>query len=780
MAEHELNRAPSGAFARIKQPENLAVLGLLLLILSTSVSGITIALIDQDWFTLWRTLFFGLLLGWLLAIFRKPIWVAALTVLIAGILYILLFPGGIIGKAVNTAIEFGHLLPVFWNSFRGGDVDLSPLASLLQDLFASTWNIVTRVHAWLITLVAGQPNFDPVPAPLIWNALVWLIAAWAGWVVEARRDSLLAALPAIFLSLETLAYGHRKPFVIYVMLGSLLLLLAVLQQSRRRDVWDEASVAYPARKGWQITNAALLITIGLVLFSAFASSLSTQRIQEWIDGHQGSDSGLAKSLGVAPGETAAPDAFTVLRNVGLPQSHLVGSGPELSKRVIMKITVENLNSLPRSMQTSPFYWRAFTYDRYTGYGWRSSTTQQSPYKADQLLQSTRKPGYILIQQQVQPAEDLGVAVYAAGEPLMVNLKSEAAWRSNEDLFGVRLDQSAAYQADSEIPFVDEPTLRAAGQKYPDWVRERYLLLPTEVPDRVRALAIELTAPERTPYDRVRVIESYLRTFPYTLDVSAPPLGRDVADYFLFDLKKGYCDYYATSMVVLARAGGIPARLVIGYANGTYDSNSKQFVVTEADAHSWVEVYFPNIGWVTFEPTSSRPRLNQEDKIPAALQFTPPLTSPQNEVGLRVLRVLLGGLALASLLGISWIVFREVRLNYLEEQVVATEIYRRMRRYSTFLGVSSGLGDTPYEFTALLNDRLSRLSLKTDFIPQLIHDLQSLMDKIVQVLYCPSRLKTARNADVLQKWRSLRRKLWLVWMLERWKALASRFGLKRSL
>jgi hypothetical protein len=109
MAEHELNRAPLGAFARIKQTENLAVLGLLLLILSASVSGITIALIDQDWFTLWRTLFFGLLLGWLLAIFRKPIWVTALTILAVGILYILLFPGGIIGKVADTAFEFGHL-----------------------------------------------------------------------------------------------------------------------------------------------------------------------------------------------------------------------------------------------------------------------------------------------------------------------------------------------------------------------------------------------------------------------------------------------------------------------------------------------------------------------------------------------------------------------------------------------------------------------------------------------------------------------------------------------
>jgi hypothetical protein len=141
-----------------------------------------------------------------------------------------------------------------------------------------------------------------------------------------------------------------------------------------------------------------------------------------------------------------------------------------------------------------------------------------------------------------------------------------------------------------------------------------------------------------------------------------------------------------------------------------------------------------------------------------------------------LSILLGGLALAGLLGITWIVFQEIRLNNLAEQTIAAEIYRRIRRYSTFLGVSSGLSNTPYEFIALLNDRLRRLSLD----PQIIPDLQSLMDQVVQILYCPSLPRTAGNPDVLQKWKSLRWKLWLVWILERGKALASSFRLKQSL
>ncbi|MBK8796669.1 MAG: transglutaminase domain-containing protein [Anaerolineales bacterium] len=123
------------------------------------------------------------------------------------------------------------------------------------------------------------------------------------------------------------------------------------------------------------------------------------------------------------------------------------------------------------------------------------------------------------------------------------------------------------------------------------------------------------------------MERYLRTFPY--DLSVPPLPEavtDVADYFLFDLQRGYCDYYATSFVVLARAAGIPARFVTGFTSGAWNPTEQVWTVTEANAHSWPEVYFPAVGWVPFEPTAGRPELTRlgvtrsADNLPA-----PPLT-----------------------------------------------------------------------------------------------------------------------------------------------------------
>ncbi|HNG20294.1 MAG TPA: transglutaminase-like domain-containing protein, partial [Candidatus Obscuribacter sp.] len=85
-------------------------------------------------------------------------------------------------------------------------------------------------------------------------------------------------------------------------------------------------------------------------------------------------------------------------------------------------------------------------------------------------------------------------------------------------------------------------------------------------------------------------------------ITAPPPDKDPLEYFLFEIKEGYCDYYASAMATMLRSVGIPARTASGYAEGTFDEESKVFFVTAADAHTWVEVYFPEYGWVEFEPT----------------------------------------------------------------------------------------------------------------------------------------------------------------------------------
>lgn len=133
---------------------------------------------------------------------------------------------------------------------------------------------------------------------------------------------------------------------------------------------------------------------------------------------------------------------------------------------------------------------------------------------------------------------------------------------------------------------------------------KYLQLPETLPGRVRDLAVEITSSANNDYDRAKAIEEYLsKNYEYTLKPGDTPEDRDFVDYFLFDLKKGYCTYYASAMTVLARSIGIPTRYVEGYALPR-ESTSGIYKVRNKQAHAWVEVYFEGFGWMTFEPTAS--------------------------------------------------------------------------------------------------------------------------------------------------------------------------------
>ncbi|MCL2857164.1 MAG: transglutaminase domain-containing protein [Oscillospiraceae bacterium] len=131
----------------------------------------------------------------------------------------------------------------------------------------------------------------------------------------------------------------------------------------------------------------------------------------------------------------------------------------------------------------------------------------------------------------------------------------------------------------------------------------FLQLPDTLPDRVGDLAREITAGAQTNYDRLRMIESYLADFPYTLEAMTLPEGEDFVDHFLFTAREGYCVHYASAMVVMARTLGIPARFVEGFITPELRAGDNRFWVTNRQAHAWVEAYFPGFGWAMFEPTA---------------------------------------------------------------------------------------------------------------------------------------------------------------------------------
>lgn len=178
----------------------------------------------------------------------------------------------------------------------------------------------------------------------------------------------------------------------------------------------------------------------------------------------------------------------------------------------------------------------------------------------------------------------------------VTVKRTAGGEANDPYVVTSLQTSA-----------DEADLRSAGTGYPDWVTSQYLQLPSTVTARTVDLTNTVAGGASSQYDQARTIERYLReSIAYDLDVGLPPSGADIVDYVLFEEPRGYCEHYATSMTVMLRILGIPARTVVGYFPAEFDQQVDGFLYRQENAHAWTEAFFPGYGWIRFEPTAAQP------------------------------------------------------------------------------------------------------------------------------------------------------------------------------
>lgn len=265
------------------------------------------------------------------------------------------------------------------------------------------------------------------------------------------------------------------------------------------------------------------------------------------------------------------------------------------------------------------YWRIETRDVYTGKGWENSAdadyepidngfvsyqTFAGDVEVERMEALVEYQGKVFIDKLSYP---YGLHHIQANEQtdLYINYYTGSIEKYMSEHFG-----SDTFKMTYNLPLYDINMLRETEHFDPE---TQYTQVPSTLPDRVYDLAREITESAHNRYDQVKAIEQYFGQsgFQYeTTDIPYPTEEQDYVDQFLFDTKVGYCDNYSTSMVVMLRTLGIPARWVKGFTGGQQiddredelDGEYNYYEVTNANAHSWVEVHFPNIGWIPFEPT----------------------------------------------------------------------------------------------------------------------------------------------------------------------------------
>jgi transglutaminase-like putative cysteine protease len=784
------------------QPRALLILALLLAALGYVASGLAGAVRELDFRLVLTVATLGLLVGWILAATSLRGWIALVIAPIVGLVGVFLrvsrldekllelpqalsVVGGEVFRRLTSAGDTGGL-------FQGPPLDWEPVTTIVEELQVGGGTLLERVRDWGVALTAGEPSFDPVASALMWNLALWAASVWAGWTARRRARPLQAVTPAAILLLSTFHYKRETAAMLPVVLGIGLLLMALLRRDARIRRW-QASGIDPVEN--RVRSARIIVTLTLVLtiVAAVVPSVSIELIVDLVRIRDREESGiqdLAESLGVEPLPEPVPEEIAILedlRSPTLPRRHLISSGPDLStmRKMVIRTDDESpildpdvfaqLSEEDALPPVPRYYWRSRTYDLYVNYGWYTGETEVIEYRAGEPA-ITATVGLTLpqrtLKQEVRVVGDLQDLIHTAGALVSVDQDYNVAWHVPGDAFAATTKEET-YNATSVLPVFTVEKLQAAGADYPDWVRARYLWLPDNVPERVLALARDLTATAPTPYDRAVAIETYLRTFPYNLDVPPPPSDRDVADYFLFELQEGYCDYYATAMVVMARAAGLPARYVVGYATGSYDYLSGRYTVVESNAHAWAEVYFPGYGWVEFEPTAGLPAIVHPTESDIATPEPPPLPpKPEEQVAVtpwwnvtdRPWRLTgVAGLIVLALLGAAWIAIDTWWLRRLRPAAAVGTLYRRLRHQARRMALPMRSSDTPSEFAAMFAEWAAELSEEEywdEWLEPTMQHARLLVDCYVQAVYTPHPLSPPDQQRVVWAWRKLH---WLLWL-----------------
>jgi protein-glutamine gamma-glutamyltransferase len=283
--------------------------------------------------------------------------------------------------------------------------------------------------------------------------------------------------------------------------------------------------------------------------------------------------------------------------------------------VVMRVTVSD--PAYRGTDVPELHWRGVAFDRYSGGKWSRGNAQPVRIRSQPRDRATRfvlpeaqresRAGWeqkALVQEiYLEPLDT--PTLFGASVPLAYELSNVSPWQRGRGSVAqndeIRFDhtQGLRYVVLSDPALPPAALLRAVPDVDPaQW--QPYLEIPAEIPPRVLALALEITAGKAGPYAKAEAVKKYLASYGYTLqqetDESFEPL-----DHFLFERKRGHCEYFSSAMAILLRAAGVPTRNVNGFLGGEWNE-SGYIAVRGGDAHSWVEVYFDGYGWLTYDPT----------------------------------------------------------------------------------------------------------------------------------------------------------------------------------
>jgi Transglutaminase-like superfamily/TgpA N-terminal domain/Domain of unknown function (DUF4129) len=507
------------------------------------------------------------------------------------------------------AILFGLLL-AFWQT-AGADYG------------GNVGALVNGIHQWIVLALAGGTSADDSIFLFFITALGFLLAYTSAWLLYRTRSPwlmILANAVVLLINLNNIDPGYIIFLVVFLVAALLLLLRFNLYESSAR--WKRLGLRTSDDLGWEFMQAGAMLSIGILIVTWFLPSgyINNAAAQIWSANNNpwvGIQDAWNRMFSVTGG-------FNALNHGNFTDTLTLGGNPNLSNDIVFTL---------KSSDTTQ-YLQSLSFDYYNGRTWSNSATSgfnlpQGTYinvNANDLRSVQQHVAVVNAPGEQQPylfgASEIAVSDQTAQVVQRRGDLSIIAWlRSNGKLAAGDQYNVTSYVSNADITTLETVPLPKSAPAYaydpnhPDRVPlvtsydpailQTYLQLPQHLDINIKLKAQEVTAGAKTMYDMAEALQNYLSShYNYNTNINLPP-GQEGVSWFLFRSGyQGFCNYFATAMAIMARELGIPARVVVGYTNGTPDPKAHtQMVVRGSDAHAWTQVYFAGYGWVNFEPSA---------------------------------------------------------------------------------------------------------------------------------------------------------------------------------
>lgn len=649
---------------------------------------------------------------------------------------------------VHPLVLIFGLLLAFWQT-AGADYNgnLSTLTGVMRQWVA-------------LALNGGTSTADAIFLFFI-TALGFLLAYTSAWLLFRTRSPwllILANAVVLLINLSNIDPGYIVFLVVFLVASLLLLLRFNLYESSIR--WKRMGLRTSDDLGWEFMQAGAMISIGILILTWLLPSgyINDAASQIW-------------SADNNPWVLLQNDWNRLISVTGgyNPQNHgnfadtlVLGGNPNLTNDIVFRVKTSDGSQYSQ-------YLESLSYDTYDGRVWLNGQSQSYTLKpgtvdydsstalrpVTQQIQVINPPGeqnaYILGASQLASTDQTVQVVVRKSDGSVLtwlrtngklaagNLYTVTSYVSAADIASLQAiplpKDAPSFTPNPEIPDVQPPL-----GYYEPGVLSTYLQLPKDLDPNILLAAQKATAGAKNMYDMALGLQDYLReNYSYSTNVNLPS-GQEAVSWFLFrSNNRGFCNYFATAMAVMARELGMPARVVAGYTDGTFDQKTHQWIVRGSDAHAWTQIYFAQYGWVNFEPSASFPTFTRPLHTPTGSptagvgggSTTPGVTPKKphqdlnlqnsggagqsgggsSDVGSQVRQdvgIVLLVLLLFILGGLLYFNFWWHRL--FRGRGLAAQLFGRMSMLANWAGIPPRQSQTPYEYVHALSETVPESSV----------------------------------------------------------------------